>query len=599
LAAGLGALDPVFAVMKYRLTEKIGSGGMAEVFRAVAEGPEGFERSFVVKRIHPRLSEAPEFVRMFVDEAKISARLVHPNIVQVFEFAHQAGGYYIVMEPVDGVDMGRLMRRLEQRREVPPPVFVAEIGRQACRGLEFAHTLSSPDGQSLGIVHRDVTPPNIMVAWNGTVKILDFGIARAVRELRTNLTEAGMVKGKMAYVAPELLQGKTADARSDVFSLGVVMHGLLCGRQLFQGENDLETLKQVQEMTIPPPSARNPGVKRALDAIVMRALARDPDRRYGSAAEMGDELETLVLRERYSARALARKARELVPPDDVVAPPDAGALPGSADGSLGEREAMVVVDEVPNRSERSLPTVSPPPPVRATAAPRRAADRTRRSWLATGVPWLLAAGLGGVVAARSLDGSLDPRGPAPGAAAQGTAAAAAPIPATVRVSLDSTPQGAIVTASGGPVAGVPDGARLGETPLLLTLPRAEAAVQVQLGKPGFSPLTYKLIPHQDRDVVVHLEPAVAPAPAVAMARERVHVSSRRASGALVAKTRLSTAATGATAATTATTATTAALAGRPAAPAPRPLLPIAATASARSAPAARPGAAVAPVAARR
>src|SRR3954447_15314287 len=121
--------------MKYRFTEKVGSGGMAEVFRAVAEGPEGFERAVVIKQIHPRLSEAPEFVRMFVDEAKISARLVHPNIVQVVEFAHQAGGYYIVMEPVAGVDVGHRMRRLEQRGEVPPPVFVAEVGRQACRGL--------------------------------------------------------------------------------------------------------------------------------------------------------------------------------------------------------------------------------------------------------------------------------------------------------------------------------------------------------------------------------------------------------------------------------------------------------------------------------
>ena len=236
-------------MMKYRLTEKIGSGGMAEVFRAVGEGPEGFERPFVIKRIHPRLSEAPEFVRMFVDEAKICARLVHPNIVQVFDFAPQDGGYYIVMEPVEGFDMGWLLRRrLESRREVPPPAFVAEIGRQACRGLDFAHTLTGPDGKPLGIVHRDVTPPNIMVSWNGTVKVVDFGIARAVAALRASVTDAGMVKGKMSYVAPELLDGKTADARSDVFSLGVVLHELLSGRQLFVGENDLDTLRLVREM---------------------------------------------------------------------------------------------------------------------------------------------------------------------------------------------------------------------------------------------------------------------------------------------------------------------------------------------------------------
>ncbi len=232
--------------MKYRLTQKIGSGGMAEVFRATGEGPEGFERAFVVKRILPRLSEAPEFVGMFVDEAKISARLLHPNIVQVFEFAYQDGGYYIVMEPVDGVDMGFLLRKLERREAVAPAAFVAEVGRQACRGLGFAHGLTSPDGKPYGIVHRDVTPPNIMVAWNGAVKIVDFGIARAVQQLRTSQTDAGTVKGKMSYIAPELLQAAAAtatDARSDVFSLGVVLHELLTGRRLFVGDNDLETLE--------------------------------------------------------------------------------------------------------------------------------------------------------------------------------------------------------------------------------------------------------------------------------------------------------------------------------------------------------------------
>ena len=194
--------------MRYRLTEKIGTGGMAEVFRAVGEGPEGFERPFVVKRIHPHLSQAPEFVRMFVDEAKISARLIHPNIVQVFEFAHQDGSYYIVMEPVEGLDMGWFRRRKSERpAEFLPTTFVAEVGRQVCRGLDFAHTLTDGAGKPLGIVHRDVTPPNIMVAWNGTVKILDFGLARAVEAVRSNQSDVGMVKGKIPYLAPELLDG--------------------------------------------------------------------------------------------------------------------------------------------------------------------------------------------------------------------------------------------------------------------------------------------------------------------------------------------------------------------------------------------------------
>src|SRR5436309_1067662 len=149
--------------MQYRLTDKIGSGGMAEVFRATGEGPEGFERPFVIKRIHPRLSAAPEFIRMFVDEARLSARLVHPNIVQVLEFVRQDGIYYIVMEAVDGVDMGRALRRMAQQQGRLSPLFCAEVARQVCRGLEFAHALTRADGQPAGVVHRDVTPANIMV----------------------------------------------------------------------------------------------------------------------------------------------------------------------------------------------------------------------------------------------------------------------------------------------------------------------------------------------------------------------------------------------------------------------------------------------------
>src|SRR5262245_9133646 len=187
--------------MKYRLTEKIGSGGMAEVFRAVGEGPAAFERPFVIKRIHPRLSGQAEFVRMFVDEANISARLIHPNIVQVFEFADQAGSYYLVMEPVDGIDMAWLLRRrISKPSEHLSPAFVAEVGRQVCRGLDFAHTLTDAAGQALGIVHRDVTPPNIMVSWDGIVKVLDFGLAKAAEALRLHQSDAGMIRGKMAYL---------------------------------------------------------------------------------------------------------------------------------------------------------------------------------------------------------------------------------------------------------------------------------------------------------------------------------------------------------------------------------------------------------------
>ncbi len=493
-------------MMKYRLTEKIGSGGMAEVFRAVGEGPEGFERPFVIKRIHPRLSEAPEFVRMFVDEAKISARLVHPNIVQVFDFAPEDGGYYIVMEPVEGFDMGWLLRRrLENRREVPPPAFVAEIGRQACRGLDFAHTLAGPDGKPLGIVHRDVTPPNIMVTWNGTVKVVDFGIARAVEALRRSVTDAGMVKGKMSYVAPELLDGKTADARSDVFSLGVVLHELLSGRQLFVGENDLDTLRLVRDMDIPLPSARNPGVKRALDTVVMRALERDPEKRYQSAGAMGDDLETVVLRERYSTRALARKARELADREDLPAQhsgpiveetievADSGAL------LISESDGVPVAVAAARSTSSAVAAEAIKRPATPPRLPPHASAPVAAGAVRTVIPgWIWGAiALPTTVALVLLVAISRPPPPAP-------PPAIVPPSPTVHIALDSTPQGATVTGK--------LGGDIGETPLIIDLPRGSAPVELVLNKTGYLPLNFKVLPHQDREVTAALEHVPPPPP---------------------------------------------------------------------------------------
>ncbi len=500
---------------------------MAEVFRAVGEGPEGFERAFVVKRIHPHLSDAPEFIRMFVDEAKISARLVHPNIVQVFEFVYEDGGYYIVMEPVDGVDMGRVFRRMGRKQEVPPPLFFAEVARQVCRGLEFAHGLTGTDGQALGVVHRDVTPPNIMVDWNGTVKILDFGIARAIQELRTKSDEAGIIKGKMSYVAPEQLEGKVADARSDVFSLAVVLHELLSGRRLFLGENDLETLKLVQGMPIVPPSTYNPGVKPQLDAIVMRALERDPARRYQSAREMGDDLEEFVVRRHFSMQALAEKARELAPvgDDDSVDSAPVVALEGDvgdAPSSIGRADAAIALAGAAERRRKA--TTPPPPPElvgpRASGkapvsvpapvsvggsvsgpVPARLPARSGFR-LSAAASWVLL-----VVSFSALAGALFlvvmvKRGAVPGDFASGPDDSAPGARAkTVQVLLDSVPQGATVTAGAGK--------QLGQTPLVVRLPRGDVPVDFLLAKTGFAPLSFRLIANRDKDAVATLVPTAA------------------------------------------------------------------------------------------
>jgi eukaryotic-like serine/threonine-protein kinase len=487
--------------MKYRLTQKIGSGGMAEVFRATGEGPEGFERTFVVKRILPRLTEAPEFVGMFVDEAKISARLLHPNIVQVFEFAYQDGGYYIVMEPVDGVDMGHLLRKLERRGAVAPAAFAAEVGRQACRGLAFAHGLTSPEGKPYGIVHRDVTPPNIMVAWNGAVKILDFGIARAVQELRTSQTEAGIVKGKMSYIAPEMLQGQPADARSDLFSLGVVLHELLCGRRLFAGETDLETLKLVGEMPIPRPSSRNPEVKPAFDEVIMRALARDPAKRYQSADEMSQDLERLVLRKRYAASSFVKQVRVLVPEAETTAEP---TVP--VEIVFGQRESSAVIAE-------AVRPVAPPPPSAAVPAPAPSLMETlavalrggRASWLPTLLPTAATLVLTVIVLRHSGPAPRVPAplpAPAPTTASVAAACTTPVVPSTVEVAIDSRPQGALVTT----VATPGERARpLGETPFVLRVPRGEAPMTLVVSKRGFASVPFKVVPNHDKDVATRLE----------------------------------------------------------------------------------------------
>jgi serine/threonine protein kinase len=493
--------------MKYRLTEKIGSGGMAEVFRAVGEGPAAFARPFVLKRIHPRLSGQSEFVRMFVDEANISARLIHPNIVQVFEFAFQDGSYYLVMEPVEGIDMAWLLRRrIERPSEQLSPAFVAEVGRQVCRGLDFAHNLTDANGAPLGIVHRDVTPPNIMVSWDGIVKILDFGLAKAVEALRLHQSDAGMVRGKMSYLAPELLDGAPADPRSDLFSLGVVLHELLVGRRLFAGETDYETLQQLKGIAIPRPSALNPGVKPALDAVVMRALERDPAKRYKSAGEMGDELEALVLRKNYSQRALARKARELAeeaPAADKARPtPLAAELPPI----VGSENSSVIVDE-----SMALPAGAARAPT--AARPLRRGPRSRWKMPVIALGCLFAGALGGAALRPSAPSAVVvsmPPAPAPVPPPPPPVAPEPPAPSpTVRVLLDSTPQGATVTGASG---------SLGKTPVVLQLARSETVVELILRKPGYHPLPFKVIPEKDKDVVANLKRTLARSqPAAAMA----------------------------------------------------------------------------------
>ena len=301
---------------KYTLFERIGRGGMADVFKARVQGPAGFERTFVVKRILPHLSDEPSFTKMFIDEAKIAAKLNHPNIVQVYELGNVDNEYFMSMEYVRGHDLAETMRTLWARIGPPRPELVAYVGREMCRALAYAHEFTSEDGQVLGMIHRDVSPSNVMLSFDGAVKLLDFGIAKALGgESVDEGTKSGTLKGKFAYMAPEQTVSNEIDRRIDIFATGIVLHEILTGRRLFKGENDMQTIERVRRCEVPPPSLHNPLCPPELDQIVLQALAKNCDERYQSASEMADALDDVVYASRFQATHLAQTMRSLFPVD--------------------------------------------------------------------------------------------------------------------------------------------------------------------------------------------------------------------------------------------------------------------------------------------
>lgn len=296
---------------RYVLLDRMGAGGMAEVFRAVVPGAEGFRRDLVVKRILGDRARAANFIEMFVHEARISALLHHPNVVQVFDFGQVDGSYFLAMELLRGRDLLAVLRSLSERqRPFPIPVAI-HIAHQVALGLGYAHGLTSPDGQPLNIIHRDVSPSNIMLLRTGGVKLLDFGIAQAIGEMDSEENARNSFKGKVSYMAPERLRGEPVDGRADLFALGAVLWEMLAGRRLFHGKTDGDKLRRVLDKPIPPPSSVRPDVSPELDRIVLKALARDRDERYQTGQSLADDLEDLVAQTRYHSRMLPALLNEL------------------------------------------------------------------------------------------------------------------------------------------------------------------------------------------------------------------------------------------------------------------------------------------------
>lgn len=276
---------------KYQLVRELAAGGMAQIFLAVYQGLEGFNRVVAVKRVLPHMT-TPEFVQMFLDEARLAARLEHPNIVRTYEFGVEAGRYFMVMEYLAGEDLNAVLSRAAKTNHRLSIPFIIDVVSRVCAGLHFAHELGDVDGRPLGLVHRDVTPANIIITYFGEVKLIDFGVAKSASNV--GQTRAGMLKGKISYMSPEQLRSRGIDRRSDVFSAGVVLWELLTGVRLFARDSDAATLYAIIDDPVPSVRTHRPEVPEELARIVDRALARAPEERWATAEEMQLALEAVL-----------------------------------------------------------------------------------------------------------------------------------------------------------------------------------------------------------------------------------------------------------------------------------------------------------------
>ncbi|MEO8700036.1 MAG: serine/threonine-protein kinase [Kofleriaceae bacterium] len=399
----------------------LASGGMAEVILARATGIEGFERHVVIKRIRSEQARDARFVQMFLDEARLAASLHHNNIAQVHDIGQDDGEYFFTMEYVHGEDLRRLLMHVADHDGKVPIEHVITIVASSAAALHHAHEHRGPDRKRLGIVHRDVSPANILVAYDGNVKVVDFGIAKVSQ--RTTETHSGLMKGKVAYMSPEQCVGQTVDCRSDIFCLGIVLYELVTVRRLFKGANDFLTMSSITHGVIPAPSELRPDLPPELEAIILKALAMNPADRYQTADEMRVALEEFAARAqlRSSVTALAdymrgqfgeRPVPWLAADDDedgmeltydfdgsasgIVEAPPGFELPGSfvqQDSPLGRARTKAITDAPPLTDQSGglpLNAVMPRAALSTTPSPITP-DRPSRLW------YLAGAGIGAVL----------------------------------------------------------------------------------------------------------------------------------------------------------------------------------------------------------
>ena len=334
----------------YELHERIGIGGMAEVLRATMHGADGFRKEIALKRILPHVADDDEFISMFIEEAKIAVQLSHPNICQVLDLGKEGDTYFIAMELIDGKTLTAIEAAATEKHGAMPVNLALFVAKQVCAALNYAHTAARPDGQKLSLVHRDITPQNILISFDGNVKVVDFGLARATG--RDYETRAGVVKGKMSYLSPEQVNGSDIDFRSDIFSLGVCLWQWLAGRKLFERDNDIATLMAIRDEEVPP--LERDDVTPAIEAIIKRATAKEPAERFEDASAFQEELfEAATDYPPLTRRKVARLLTELFPNASVTIPPSATS-PSTVDVSEFDDDPNDMTHAVPGEMMKDL-----------------------------------------------------------------------------------------------------------------------------------------------------------------------------------------------------------------------------------------------------
>jgi serine/threonine-protein kinase len=408
---------------RFEILGRIAFGGMAEIFLGRETSSVGATRMLAIKRILPHVADDPAFVEMFLDEARLAIQLNHPHICHIYEFGELEGSYFIAMEWIHGAALGKIIRRARSKGGLPPEI-VARIVAQVAEALHYAHRARDANGQPLGIVHRDVSPQNIMVSYEGQVKLLDFGIAKA--QSHTTKTQAGVVKGKFSYMSPQQCMGKPIDARADVFALGVVLYEALVGESLYHRPTEYETMRAVIEEPVPSVRDKKPKLPIELDAIVQKALQKDPEDRFKTAADMQGALEDWLARTgRAVTTAKIGELMEKLFEEQILAgplvdstpfgssfprrkgtdgTPDPGASNPTGKSATSPSGVVPVPGELPSQPSAGAAPLPAPAPVVASVVQAPPHESAASRWMPAAIgllALLIAGGIGAFVLTRS------------------------------------------------------------------------------------------------------------------------------------------------------------------------------------------------------